>query len=397
MPLAFKPPLLNSATPWATSREDIQSLYNSRFTGAVTIRTCQSNGYPHDDGIHQFCFTDIEHSITEHSANQNQLGSVSGGAKGISSLNTLVYSPIPISEYVGIVRDILSREQGKAKKPIIFSVAGSIAEIREYYSLIHRLSVDTKSRLLLEVNLACPNLAGKPPPAYSEHELTAYLQAMADAIIAVQQTYSSNWSTEYDAPCPLEIGLKTPPYTYRDQFAALISALQAVKPCPITFITATNTLGSSLLLSDSLKPALNSEHGTGIGGLAGAALHPLALGNVKIIRSMLDEQERLNHISIIGVGGVLDRGGYRRMLAVGSEAVAVGTALGSEGLGVFSKILNGLETVDQDTEVALDEGSPGSAEHAPPRNDPLTDGNGLPQVLRNQVHLHHASSIPNKD
>lgn len=62
-------------------------------------------------------------------------------------------------------------------------------------------------------------------------------------------------------------------------------------PCPVTFITATNTLGSSLLLkpttestSASTEPhkvfhhALNSANGTGIGGLAGAPLHPLALG-----------------------------------------------------------------------------------------------------------------------
>jgi len=54
-----------------------------------------------------------------------------------------------------------------------------------------------------------------------------------------------------------------PPYTYRDQFIAMISALRAVEPCPITFITTTNTLGSCLVLSESLKPALNSETGAG--------------------------------------------------------------------------------------------------------------------------------------
>jgi dihydroorotate dehydrogenase (fumarate) len=62
-------------------------------------------------------------------------------------------------------------------------------------------------------------------------------------------------------------------------------------PCPVTFITATNTLGSSLLLKPTTESTsastelhkvfhhvLNSANGTGIGGLAGAPLHPLALG-----------------------------------------------------------------------------------------------------------------------
>ncbi len=91
------------------------------------------------------------------------------------------------------------------------------------------------------------------------------------------------------------------------------------------------------------KRNADSEGYSGIGGLAGAALHPLALGNVRIVRSMLDEYEQLKLISVIGVGGVFDRGSYRRMLAVGADAVAVGTGLGNEGIGVFPKILKDVE------------------------------------------------------
>ena len=87
----------------------------------------------------------------------------------------------------------------------------------------------------------------------------------------------------------------------------------------------------------------DSEIYSGIGGLAGAALHPLALGNVRTVRSMLNEHEQLKRISVIGVGGVFDRGGYKRMLAVGADAVGVGTGLGNEGIGVFPKILRDAE------------------------------------------------------
>lgn len=159
----------------------------------------------------------------------------------------------------------------------------------------------------------------------------------------------------------IPIGLKTPPYTHAGQFQTLIDALLEAQPqTKISFLTATNTLGSSLLLqqprrpSDAIdknanddddnyhygySPALPSASGEGIGGLAGAPLHPLALGNVKILRGMLDSHEGLRGVGIIGVGGVGDSEGFARMRAVGAEVVGVGTALGREGLGVFGKIL----------------------------------------------------------
>ena len=183
----------------------------------------------------------------------------------------------------------------------------------------------------MEINLSCPNIAGKPPPAYSKEEFLKYLIPLLDA--------------DPDGSESIEVGIKTPPYTYQTQFDELISALleSSKGRCPISFITATNTLGSSLVLSESLTPALNSSTGAGIGGLAGSALHPLALGNVATIRRMLDAHESLQDIEIIGVGGVHDSAGYKRMKTVGAAAVAVGTALGSQGLVVFESIWQNVE------------------------------------------------------
>lgn len=75
-----------------------------------------------------------------------------------------------------------------------------------------------------------------------------------------------------------------------------------------------------------------------MGGMAGAPLHPLALGNVRTIRSMLDQHEELKLIEIIGAGGVSDRAGFHRMQAVGAKVVGVGTALGGQGINVFTDI-----------------------------------------------------------
>lgn len=158
--------------------------------------------------------------------------------------------------------------------------------------------------------------------------MVEYLDALADV------DESSDGSVERR----VAIGVKTPPYTYHDQFQTLIDALLATR-CEVDFITATNTLGSSLVLADGGDPAINSASGLGIGGMAGAPLHPLALGNVKTIRGMLDGYENLKGVEVIGVGGVSDRGGFERMRAVGAKVVGVGTALGREGVEVFGKIV----------------------------------------------------------
>lgn len=343
-PLSFDPPLLNSANPWATTKEDLEALYNCPHTGAITTRTALANGFEHDDATHQYCFFEPKsHAIRGHSSEAHPppppppQGTTP--ADSISSLNTLGYSPFSVHEYLKIIKDLLLSLQleGRPTKPIIISVAGSAEEVLDHYRSMSHLQLnlnqthDISARLLMEINLSCPNIAGKPPPAYSRDELLKYLIPLVDAD-------PGGWGT-------IKVGVKTPPYTYQTQFDELISALLASSKgrCPISFITATNTLGSSLVLSGSLTPALNSSTGTGIGGLAGSALHPLALGNVATIRRMLDAHELLQQIEIIGVGGVSDAYGYNRMRIVGAAAVGVGTALGVEGVTVFERIREGVE------------------------------------------------------
>lgn len=66
MPLNFTPPLLNSANPWATTKEDIQALYDCPSTGALTIRTSVLGGFRHDDRIHQYRIFgngELDHSV----------------------------------------------------------------------------------------------------------------------------------------------------------------------------------------------------------------------------------------------------------------------------------------------------------------------------------------------
>ncbi|ROT41206.1 FMN-linked oxidoreductase [Sodiomyces alkalinus F11] len=373
--LIISPPLLNSSNPWATTLEDLTKLYSCPHTGAVTTRTSLLNGFPHDDAKHQYAFFSPITSLPSH---ENR--------PGLSSLNSLGYSPLPLATYLSFIQSIhdalpappLSSSTpadsepepepstsdpdhaapARGGKPVIVSVTGSPAQVAECYALLaaHQPRVP-RIPLAMELNLSCPNIPSAPPPAYDPTSLAAYLSRLPEDPI-------------------LPIGLKTPPYTHAPQFEALISALRADahvhadnstgqsgpgRRTRISFLTATNTLGSCLVFhaADSAQPQPQPQPPPekvdgagkealpaccdGIGGMAGPSLHPLALGNVRVLSKMLASSPELRHVKIIGIGGVADADGYRRMRRVGAFAVGVGTALGLEGLDVFGKILDGLE------------------------------------------------------
>ncbi|KAG8527508.1 uncharacterized protein KY384_007660 [Bacidia gigantensis] len=356
MPLEFDPPILNSANPWATTFEDLLGLFRCPSIGAVTTRTSLLRAFGLDASIHQHCFVE---SVKQSEVLKPPISK----PQAITSLNTYGYSPYSLSQYLQWITQIYESEllsYRSSQKPVIFSVTGTAEEIQQCHTQIAENLTDVLdkgyfTRFFMEINLSCPNIDGKPPPAYSRESLETYLAPL-------------NSPDRNHARDLVPIGIKTPPYTYHTQFAELIAALlnschhtnqSPIGSCPISFITATNTLGSSLLLAPmtdsavptngnannipAFKPALSSVAGTGIGGLAGAALHPLALGNVCTLRWMLDEHDELRGIEIIGVGGVSDSDGYERMRSVGAAAVGVGTALGFEGVGIFARILDGKE------------------------------------------------------
>ena len=325
MPLPLiNPPLLNSANPWCSSKEQLQNLYDCEHTGAVTTRTSLLRGFPHNAQVHQHTFFDPQ----THAAAPQPPPDGEAPANSSSSLNTLGYSPIPLDDYLVYIRDIVSSSLCP-RKPFVVSVTGSPDDVKECYRLIKaaHAGMPPGTQLCMEINLSCPNIPGKPPPAYSGPALAEYTDLLAS-----------------ERSLAVPIGIKTPPYTYDDQFATLIHTLAAAvaatpgSPPPIDFLTATNTLGSCLVLEADGQPALSSALGQGIGGLAGASLHPLALGNIKTLRNMLDAVPELQEIDIIGVGGVGDGAGLKRMQGVGARWVGVGTALGREGVSVFGRI-----------------------------------------------------------
>ncbi|OJD38661.1 dihydroorotate dehydrogenase [Diplodia corticola] len=385
-PLTINPPLLNSANPWATTLSHLLTLYASPYTGAVTTRTSLLDGYPHDDAINQYTFF----SPTTQTPSTSTTDPSATSASASASLNTLGYSPLPLRTYLSFITTISAAATASAPaenenglggsgglrrdKPIIVSVTGSPADVARCYDLIRRCAATVCMPLAMEVNLSCPNIdGGKPvPAAYDRAAVVAYLVALRGAVaegVDADGDAGDGESVEGDGEkkkaVVVPIGLKTPPFTHAGMFADFVAALTDVLPTPISFVTAVNTLAPSLVLvpsnpnpnpdapdanttttpsSSLLRPALGSATGLGTGGMAGAPLHPLALGNVLGLTRALGAAEALRgRVMVVGVGGVEDAEGWRRMRGVGAGAVGVGTALGRLGVGVFERIWRGVE------------------------------------------------------
>ncbi|UKZ92321.1 uncharacterized protein TrAFT101_007281 [Trichoderma asperellum] len=345
--LSFHPPLLNTASPWATTEAHLRDLLLCPSTGAVTTRTSLIDGFPHSPDRHRYAFFDPATGKASSSgtfsgppedSNTNNINNAKDTADApLATLNTLGYSPLPLSQYLSIISSLSSAATSTPPKTIIISVTGSPAEVSTCHNLIQTFSSSTSCPfpLAMEINLSCPNIPNLPPPAYSSSSLTSYLDALP-----------SNPS--------IPIGIKIPPYTHAGQFDSLVASLLGTTttiPSPtsfsisipaskLSFLTATNTLGSCILL-DSLDSSGGYQEtlpGEGIGGMAGPPLHPLALGNVATLRRRFDQDPRLVHLEIIGVGGVYNGEGYKRMRHVGARAVGIATALGRRGVEVFTSI-----------------------------------------------------------
>lgn len=98
-------------------------------------------------------------------------------------------------------------------------------------------------------------------------------------------------------------------------------------------IAAINTVGPGMKINiKTAKPILGNK----VGGVSGPAIKPIA------IRCVYDIYKSVK-IPIIGMGGLTTAEDVIEMILAGATAVGVGSAIYTEGLGVFQKIISGLK------------------------------------------------------
>uniref|UniRef100_A0A8H8CQN2 Dihydroorotate oxidase n=1 Tax=Psilocybe cubensis TaxID=181762 RepID=A0A8H8CQN2_PSICU len=297
--LDINPPLLNSSCAWSSNLQQLTELYESPYTGAVTTRTATLLGFKEDNN----------HTVAFH-------------VEALTTINSYGYSPHPLTEYIEWHNSLRSTDVGRNG---------------EFHSNSSRSTTRRKNWECTNWNrtyTSCPNIPNSPPSGYSFRSLLPLLEVLTAA---------------YAKDNTLTIGLKLPPYVHKDQFAEVFAVLQSLQNSAryngsaISFLTCTNTLGNSLLFSEQSISTIESKNEfavpTGLGGLAGESLHPLALGNVyafkKLISSQSGAHAALGNIKIIGVGGVTSKAAVERMTKAGADFVGCATLFGKEGVHAF--------------------------------------------------------------
>ncbi|KAG5481976.1 hypothetical protein LSCM1_05688 [Leishmania martiniquensis] len=202
-----------------------------------------------------------------------------------------------------------SEQHDYSRKPLFLSMSGFSAE--ENAAMCKRLAtVATEKGVILELNLSCPNVPGKPQVAYDFDAMGRYLTAVSEAY-------------------PHPFGVKMPPYF---DFAHFDAAAAILNEFPkVAFITCINSVGNGLAIDVETESVVIKPK-QGFGGLGGRYILPTALANINAF------YRRCPQKVIVGCGGVYTGADAFLHVLAGASMVQVGTALHEEGAAIFERL-----------------------------------------------------------
>ncbi len=191
-------------------------------------------------------------------------------------------------------------------KPVIASVAGLTEG--DFPTIAERINAAQPD--LIEVNLSCPNIPGKPQIGYDVEASERVLKRVRPKIT-------------------VPMGVKLPPYfdpAHHDAMGTMLGR------CGVDFLNLINSVGNGLVVDPERETAVIKPKG-GFGGLGGRLIKPVALANVRAFYKFF-----AGKIPIIGTGGIVDGTDAFEHFLCGASAVQIGTVLVEEGLAVFSRL-----------------------------------------------------------
>ncbi|HFI0747791.1 TPA: dihydroorotate oxidase [Streptococcus suis] len=207
---------------------------------------------------------------------------------------------------------LLELQEEEPERTFVLSLVGMSPD--ETHTILKKVQ-DSAFKGLVELNLSCPNVPGKPQIAYDFETTETILR-------------------EVFAYFTKPLGIKLPPYfdiVHFDQAAAIFNQF------PLKFVNCVNSIGNGLYIEDEsviIKPK------NGFGGIGGEYIKPTALANVHAFYQRLKPE-----IQIVGTGGVLTgRDAFEHILC-GASMVQIGTTLQKEGLAAFDRITQELRDI----------------------------------------------------
>lgn len=271
----ISPGIMNASGPRCITEDELMSLANSEagaiVTKSMTLKSREGNPLPR-------YFAD-------------KLGTIN--STGLANLGYQSYEKI------------IPRIREKTHKPVIASIAG--LKYNHFHTMARAMD---KVADVVEVNLSCPNVIGKPQIGYDFETSDKLLGEMRE-IITVPMT------------------VKLPPYldhALRQKMADILLKND------VDGVTLINSIGHSLII-DIDKEQTSIKPNNGLGGLGGKYIKPVALGNIWGFYRLFQGK-----IPIIGVGGIYSGADAYEHFLAGASAVQIGSAYQEENISVFARV-----------------------------------------------------------
>lgn len=229
----------------------------------------------------------------------------------LGSINSMGLPNHGIDYYLDVVAAFQKKNPGKT---YFLSCTGF--SIEQDQTLLRKIK-DSEFNGIVELNLSCPNVPGKPQIGYDFETVDQILAAVF---------------AEYDGP----LGVKLPPYfdlVHFDQMAAILNKY------PLAYINSINSIGNGLYIDDE-KEEVVIKPKNGFGGIGGEYVKPTALANVHAFYQRLKPE-----IQIIGTGGITSGRDVFEHILCGASMVQVGTELAKEGPQVFERLTKELQDI----------------------------------------------------
>lgn len=302
--ITFPNRYLNAAGCWCTTANELIDLQTSE-SGGIVSKSCTEK--PRDGNVQPRLHLEDTLSIN---------------STGLANLGVNFYAAFGSA---------LMAVPKTTKKPYIVSVAG--VEHGENVRIVQTLrepeyacGID-----LIELNLSCPNVAGKPQVGYD-------FEATRDVLRLVFESDDG-----YGPP----LGVKLPPYFDQSHFKHIAEVLSdftgkgaggvGSSGHGLSFATCINSLGNGMVYTHQADKGDNAYQtaiapNRGFGGVGGSVIKPFGLSNVAALHA------ELPHLPLIGCGGIASSSDADEYAHAGASLMQIGTALMKEGVGVFERL-----------------------------------------------------------
>lgn len=275
--------LMNASGVWCKEKQDLEALAKTNI-GAIVTKSCtlnfrQGNEEPRYANIPQ------------------------------GSINSMGLPNYGIHYYLQFIEE----NSKQYNKLVSLSVAG--LSHQENIELI-TIANQSNTLQLIELNLSCPNIAGKPQTGY-DFEAS---EALLDKIFSITNK---------------KIGLKLPPYFDMVHFEMMAKVLEKF---PIAYLCCVNSIGNGLSVDIETNTTLIKPK-NGFGGVGGLYIKPTALANVNKFYQLLPQ------FDIVGCGGVQTGADVYEHILCGATMVQIATTLWQQGTECFTRIEKELQQI----------------------------------------------------